>query len=123
MKGSAYTVLIFGIYLLLQGRILILFPNFLLEVVGVTPATDVCVRVTGFAVFALGYYYLGNARAMLVPFFKLTVHIRILQFVFFSLLVWKQMADPVLLLFAAVELLSGLWTLYALWQEGAYRTD
>lgn len=123
MKGSARSVLVFGLYLLLEGLILMLIPNFLLELVGITPVTDVWVRVTGFAVFALGYYYLGNARAVLVPFFKLTVHIRILQFFFFLLLVFQQMADPVLMLFAAVELLSGLWTLYALWQEGAYRTE
>ena len=112
----------FGLYLLVQGLLLMLAPNFLLETVGITEATDVWVRVVGFAVFALGYYYIGAARGNLVAFFKLTVHIRLLQFFFFLLVVWQLRADAALLLFAAVEALSGIWTFIALRSDGAYKT-
>lgn len=118
MTPSAKSVIAFGLYLLLQGLLLMLAPNFLLETVGIDETTDVWVRVLGFAVFALGYYYIGAARANLVAFFKLSVHIRLLQFFFFVLVVWQLGADPALLIFAGVEALSGLWTFFALRSEG-----
>ena len=123
MTASAHSVFVFGLYLIVQGSILVFGPNILLELVGIQPSTEVWVRITGFAVFVLGYYYIGNARAGLQSFFKLTVHIRIVQFFFFLVLVLLEMAEAMLLAFAAVELLSGLWTLLCLKREGAYSGD
>jgi hypothetical protein len=106
----ALSVLIFGAYMIVQGIALMLFPNVLLGVFGLPPALDAWPRIVGWALAALGFYYVQNARANFRAFFEWTVPVRVLQFVFFVLIVLSGLIKPTILLVSGLELLAGLWT-------------
>ena len=83
MNKAAKTVWLFGIYLLIEGCFLILTPSWVLASIGIPDPGSVWRIILGFVVAVLGYYYLRNAKENLTSFFHFTVHIRMLQLVFF----------------------------------------
>ena len=110
MSRAAFSVLVFGLYMLGQGTLLLLFPDFLLGLLGLPLAQDVWPRAAGLALLALAFYYVQSARAEYRPFFGWTVQFRSFQFVVFVVLVALGLGKPILLLTAGVELLAGVWT-------------
>ena len=119
MTHPAKSVLTFGMYLIVEGFLLLFVPNWFLNFVGLPPSDEIWVRVVGWAVIALGYYYIHSARINFTPFFKWTVHIRYLQFVVFIIFVVLNLASVLILFFSGIEFLSGVWTHLALKQAGA----
>lgn len=117
MSYSAKTILVFGVYMLLQGAVLLVAPNVLLRLVQIPETTEIWVRTTGIAVIVLGFYYVSAARADLKQFFRWTVYMRTFQLLAFIALVVLGMGKPILLAFAGTEFLSGIWTLLALRSE------
>ena len=114
MNRVALSVLVFGLYMLAQGAILLFFPDVLLSLFGLPLAQDVWPRAVGWALMVLGFYYLQNARANFRPFFEWTVWVRTAQFVVFVGLVLGGLGKPVLILTSGVEFLAGLWTWFEL---------
>jgi hypothetical protein len=55
MGASARSVLVFGVYLLGLGLVLLIVPNMLLSLFGMPTTTEVWVRVVGMLVIFLGY--------------------------------------------------------------------
>lgn len=109
MTRAATSVLVFGAYMMVQGAILMLAPSVLLGLFGL-PLNDAWPRVVGWALLALGFYYVQNARANFRPFFTWTVRVRTLQFMFFAVLVLTGLMPVAILLISGLELLSGVWT-------------
>ncbi|TAE31537.1 MAG: hypothetical protein EAZ92_02660 [Candidatus Kapaibacterium sp.] len=109
----------FGVYMLGQGIILFFIPNLLLGMVGLPLANEVWVRVLGIAVTVLGFFYIMAARADFAPFFRWTLVSRTFQLVAFAGLVATGLASPIVLAFAGIEFLSGVWTFFALRQSSA----
>jgi hypothetical protein len=107
---AAQSVLIFGAYMIAQGIALMLIPNVLLGVFGLPPVLDAWPRIVGWALGALGFYYVLSARANFRAFFEWTVPIRVLQFVFFVVIVLSGLIKPTILLVSGLELLAGVWT-------------
>lgn len=118
MKESAKSVFYFGIYLLFVGFTLLLLPNMLLGLFGISPAEDVWVRVVGMLAFILGVYYITAARNGLKAFIQMSVYLRSLVIIFFGAFVGLGMVEPPLLFFGAVDLLGAAWTQLALRKEG-----
>jgi hypothetical protein len=58
---ATQSVLIFGAYVIFQGATLMLAPNLLLGILGLPLETSVWPRAVGWALIALGYYYVRNA--------------------------------------------------------------
>jgi hypothetical protein len=114
MSPAAISVFVFGVYMAGQSALLMIAPNVLLSIVGLPPAQEVWVRVTGIALAVFGYYYIRAALQEIRPFFVLTTQGRALQFVLFAALVLTGVVPAILLLFAGVELASGIWTFFAL---------
>lgn len=110
MIRAASSVLIFGIYMLLQGVVLLVAPNGLFSLLGLPSSQEVWPRAAGWALMALGFYYVQNARANYRPFFECTVWVRSTQFLVFIALVLFAGRKPVLLLTSGLELLAGMWT-------------
>ena len=110
MSNSARSVLVFGLYLVVLGIVLLVAPNVLLGMFSLPDATDVWVRVAGMLVFFLGFYYTQAARKTLTDFFRWTVYVRASVIVFFTIFVVLGFADPPLILFAAIDLLGAIWT-------------
>lgn len=117
MSKTATTVYYFGIYLLIVGTFLMLAPALWLGYIGLTETQSFWRIIVGFVVFALGYYYVRNARANQAAFFKFTVHIRILQFFFFIAIYLAGSAPATLIAFASIELGAGIWTFLTMQNE------
>lgn len=94
-------------------------PNDLLETIGIPDPTSVWRITLGFVVVILGYYYMKNAKANLSPFFRITVQVRMLQFLFFLWLYFFDRGTLTLVAFSFVELAAGLWTWMALRKASA----
>jgi hypothetical protein len=118
MSYAAKTVFAFALYMAGQGAILMVAPNFLLGMFGIPEATEVWVRVVGLALIVFAYYYTRCAFSENTDFFKFSVHGRTIQFFLFVGLVVTKQALPIVLMFASVELASGIWTYFALKSDG-----
>jgi hypothetical protein len=110
MTRAAQSVLVFGAYMILQGATLMLAPNLLLGILGLPLETSVWPRAVGWALIALGYYYVRNALAGNHNFFGWTVQVRGAQFLVFIAFVVFSLASPVLLVTSGLEFLAGIWT-------------
>jgi len=114
MTPAARSVLVFGVYMLVQGAVLLVTPELLLGLAGITGDHEPFVRFVGWCLLALGFYYVQAARAELTAFFRWTVLVRVgYLLVTLALCLWTG-APWVLLGFAAVETGFGLWTARAL---------
>jgi hypothetical protein len=107
------SVFVFGVYMIVQGAILVVAPVLLLGLFGLD-AESPWTRVVGWCLAVLGTYYVQAAREGRASFFRLSAGVRVAQFVFFGALVAARLFPPVLLLFSAVEAASGLATLLEL---------
>jgi len=107
-------MLVFGIYLIGLGMVLLVAPNVLLEVFGMPTTKEVWIRVLGMVVGLLAGYYLLAARVELIPFMRLSVYLRAIVILFFVGFVMAEMAKPILILFGAIDLAGATWTDQAL---------
>jgi hypothetical protein len=114
MNPAALSVLVFGLYMLIQGALLLIAPSILLSVLQLPPTNEIWIRATGYTLMALGFYYTQAARTNMQAFFRWTVPVRITQFFVFLYFVMRGLVGPVILVTAGIELLAGLWTWAAL---------
>lgn len=110
MSKSAFTIKVFGIYLLVLGVVLTLVPNLLLSVFGVPQTTEVWIRVVGILVFNIGVYYWYAAKCEATAFFRASVYTRTLVLVSFAAFAALGLVSPVLVLFGAFDFVGGVWT-------------
>ena len=114
VKNARVSILVFGIYMVVLGLALLVIPNVLLSLFDYPTTTEIWIRILGFIVVVLGYYYIVAARFELTPFFRASVYGRPAVIVCFAGLVLVGMAQPVLILFGAIDLLGAIWTGLAL---------
>jgi hypothetical protein len=117
VSKSATSVLVFGVYLVVLGLLLVVVPNVLLRIFGFAMTTEVWVRVVGVLVLCLAFYYVQAARRELVEFFRWTVIVRAFVFVCLALFAALKLAAPALALFGCVDLLGSVWTALCLRQS------
>ncbi len=114
MSNSARSILVFGLYLVVLGIVLLVAPNFLLGMFVLPSTTEVWIRVAGMLVLFLGYYYIQAARKEMTDFFRWTVYVRPTVIVFFAAFVLLGFASLPLILFGVADLLGAIWTGLAL---------
>jgi len=114
MTQAAKSILIFGIYVILLGIILVVAPNVLLGVFGVAPTTEVWIRVLGVVVGILGFFYIQAARNGLTPFFRATIYARTVVLISLIVVAVLGLMKPILVLFGVIDFLGGVWTGMAL---------
>jgi len=114
VKKARVSILVFGIYMVVLGLALLVVPNVLLSLFAYPATTEMWIRILGFIVVVLGYYYIVAARYELTPFFKASVYGRPAVIVCFAAFVLLGMAKPVLVLFGLIDLLGANWTGLAL---------
>ena len=117
MKNSSKSVLIFGIYALLMGLVLLLIPNRALPLLGIEKPTDHWIHLLGFVLCCSSYYYIRAALSGNIEFIKLTVHTRFAAPVVVAGLILSDSADLSILSFGIIDGLGGLWTVIALRQD------
>ena len=112
MSSVAISLLVFGVYLVINGFASAFIPNTLLGLFGQPPTIEPWIRNAGVLMLAVGYFYIQVARVDLRSFYMWTVYARIGTFGIFMLFVVLGWAPPTLALFATFDLLGALWTYF-----------
>ena len=119
MSKSAFSLLIYSLYMLATGLVVMTYPNFLLGLFGVAPTTEGWIRLVGMLVFIVGYYDFMSARAGMVGFLRWSVYARFGAFVTFVAFVAFKFLPPIVILFGVVDAVMATWTAVALRLERA----
>jgi len=114
MTGATLSILAYGIYLAVLGVVYMIVPNGPLQLFGFRPTTEPWIRVMAAMVVIVGYYYIQAARRRMTAFYRLTLHCRVFFPIFTVVLVVAGLAEPMLLLFGAIDLAGAAWTALAL---------
>jgi hypothetical protein len=114
MSKSSLSVFVFGLYMVVLGIVLLVAPNFLLEMFFMPSTTEVWIRIVGVLLLLIAFYFTQTARKEMTEFFKLTVYTRASLIIFFTAFVLLGLASPTLILFGVVDLLGAIWTGLAL---------
>ncbi len=111
MSQATLSMRVFAIYLFGTAATLILAPNMLLRILGLATTEEPWIRLAGMLVFFLSYYYWRAASANSRQFYEWTVFGRLAVvppfFVAYVLMGWLP---PIMLMFAAIDVIGGLWT-------------
>jgi hypothetical protein len=121
MSPAARSVFAWGLYMGVVGAIFLLVPNAALPLFGFAPTNEIWIRMVAMLALALAYFYWQAARAELTPLFRWKVHAHVFGVVCMLAFVALRLAPPMLLLFAAADVLAGAWTWLALRGQPAAR--
>jgi hypothetical protein len=116
MSKAARSLFVFGIYLIVIGLGFLVLPNVVLRLFGFPETTEPWIRVMAMLLLFLAYYYIHASRNELTEFIRITVYARASVILFFLAFVLLGLAQPMLLLFGAVDLLAAIWTWLSLRQ-------
>lgn len=113
MSKAAKTIFAFGIYMAVTGIVLVISPNTLLGILGLPLTNEPWIRLLGFFMIMVGYYYYRTAQSEATGFFRATIHGRTMIGFF---LVWLGLTGSglILVLFAAGEWIGASATWLAL---------
>lgn len=114
MSKSAFTIKVFGYYLLVLGIALIAIPNLLLTTFQIPGTTEVWIRVVGVLVLNIGVYFIYAAKCEARAFFQASVYTRAFVLAAFAAFAALGLASPMLILFGTVDFAGGIWTHLAL---------
>lgn len=117
MSKSAFSLKVFGIYLILLGVVLIIVPNILLSIFGLPETSEVWIRVVGILAFNIGVYYIFAANSEAKDFFHASVYTRLFVFIAFTVFAGLGLTKPILILFGGIDMLGGIWTFITLRTE------
>ena len=114
MSKAARSLFVYALYLIVVGFCFLMIPNTILGFFRFPWTPQIWIRVVGMLLLFLAVYYIQVARIDLREFMRTTVFTRVSITGFFTIFVVLGLAEPTLLLYAAVELLFALWTWYSL---------
>lgn len=110
MSNAAFSLRVFSIYMFTLGVILVVNPNLLLSIFGITETNGVWVRVVGMLVLILGYLDFMSSRSEVIAFFRWSVYARLSIPVFFVVFITLGLAPPILILIGIIDATSAIWT-------------
>jgi hypothetical protein len=110
MSPAAFSVAVYGAYLLLNGVGLVLSPALPLGLLGLPVPNEPWARLFGLVAGEIGFYFVFAARNELAAFFRAAIYGRASAAAIFLVLVLLHIGPVQLLLFAAVDLLAAAWT-------------
>ena len=119
LTPTAFSVAVYGAYLLFNGIGLVFSPALPLALLSLPPANEPWARLFGLLAGEIGFYFIFAARNELEAFFRATVYGRAGAAAVFVGLVLLGVGPTQLLLLAGVDLLSALWTQFALRRRSA----
>ena len=120
MSKSAKSVFIYGIYLAINGLMLLLVPNVLLNSLGIEPTTEVWIRLAGILLIAIAVYYILAAKYELIVIMKATAFIRFSIIFFFTAFVLLKLVSSSIIIISVIDFLGGAWTFLMLRKEGHF---
>ena len=120
MSKSAKSVLIYGIYLAINGLMLLLIPNVLISSLGIEPTNEVWIRLSGILLMAIAVYYIIGAKYEIIVILKATAFIRVSIILFFTAFVLLDLVSPNIIIISLIDFLGGFWTFVMLTKEGHF---
>jgi len=106
--------LVFGVYLVATGVILVAVPNTLLALLRLPPTAEPWIRILGVPMGVMGAFHIAAARGDVTPFFRWTLWGRTIVLAAMAALVLLRLAPPVVIVFGLVDAAGALWTRMAL---------
>jgi hypothetical protein len=113
MSGAAISILVFGIYLILGGLGFTIMPNMSLSLFGLPSTVEPWIRVMGWLMIVIGYFYIMSSRNDIRRFFFWTVYERIATFIIFLVFYMIGWTPWTILIFGTVDLIGAIWTYLA----------
>ncbi len=123
MSKSAKSVLIYGIYLAINGLMLLLIPNVLLSSLGIESTNEVWIRLSGILLMAISVYYFLGATHEILVILKATAFIRFSIIFFFTAFVLFELVAPSIIIIAVIDFFGGTWTYLMLRKEGHFERN
>lgn len=120
MSKSAKSVFIYGIFYAINGMMLLLVPNVLLDSLGIENTNEVWIRLAGILLMAIAVYYILGAKYELIVIMKATAFIRFSIIIFFTAFVLLEMVSPSIIVISVIDFLGGVWTFLMLKNEGHF---
>ncbi len=119
-NSAALSVFVFGLYLMVLGTIIAIYPSPLLSLAGIENF-DVVAHLMGMLTAICGYFYTrcGLEGKEMEKFFRFTTHTRSIQILVLICFVIFVPANPILLGFGFVDLAGCIWTAIALRRDGS----
>ncbi|MGB2927400.1 MAG: hypothetical protein WBB70_00655 [Desulfobacterales bacterium] len=117
MSKAARSLFVFGLYLIVIGLGFLVMPNLVLRLFGFPETSEPWIRVMAMLLLFLAYYYIFASRNEMTEFIRITVYVRASVILFFAAFVLLDLAQPMLLLFGAVDLVAAIWTWLSLRQS------
>jgi hypothetical protein len=117
MKMSSISMVVFAGYLACLGVIFVLSPNPVIALFGFPPTTDVWIRILGYVLAALAFYYFMAVRENAESFYRWSVYARLPVLPTFAAFVLAGVGPPIILLFGTFDTGFALWTWRALKKE------
>lgn len=114
MSLAAKTIYYFAFYMILEVVMLLWSPPALLQMFGIDPAAAVWLRVIAGIVAGLTIYYFRIAKRQIAVMYPITIYERSTVFVTTAVLYFLNHLPFVVLLAGIVDLLGGLWTMWAI---------
>ena len=108
------TLLIFGLYSLVMGGVLLFIPSLILPLVGIPLSNEPWIHLLGFVLICSSYYYLRSGMDNNLEFARYTTHTRLAAPLIVIFLVGTGKADLHFISFGLIDGLGGLWTWYEL---------
>ena len=116
MSKAARSLFVFGVYLIIIGLGFLVMPNLVLRLFGFPETSEPWIRVMAMLLLFTAYYYIFASRNEMTEFIRITVYSRAAVILFFAAFVLLDLAQPILLLFGAVDLVAAIWTWLSLRQ-------
>jgi hypothetical protein len=117
MNKSTLSMMVFALYLAGLACAFMIFPNPVIALFGFVPTDQVWIRILGFILAVLAFFYIMACREGVRNFYRWTVYSRLTVMPAYILFIVFGVAPPVVLVFAAVDLAGALWTGFALKAE------
>ena len=108
------TLIAFGIYLLLDGLILLAAPAFASRLLDVQGTDSLWARIAAMLLLILGYLCVRSGWESDTLFCRLSVHTRSSVLLFVTAFVYLEGAAPRMLMFGVIDFATAMWTLAAL---------
>ena len=114
---AALSTLAWGIYMIVVGLSLIVFPNGVLVTMGFEPTQEVWIRIGGLLALALGFYYVQLGRFPFAPFYPWKVMAHVGGVLIMTSFYLQGLAPANIFLFALADTLAALWTAWGIKQD------
>ena len=115
MNAADISIFVFGIYCIaIVGLGFVFVPNVILPIFKVQKTNEPWIRILGFIVLILGFYYITAGLNGLTAFHWATVWGRFALLVFLVVLSAMKQVKPTAIIFGLVDAAGAAWTLIAL---------